>query len=108
MHIDSRSVVPEIVAPVLGGDEERPHTDTYNHMCNSDDIIEHCDVYTVGPRDGVAMPFVHMVEIKGRGGSLFQLSATFDGCAMVNVIDSKVFAKLCQNLLGVQKSVKVL
>jgi hypothetical protein len=80
----------------------------YNHICNSDDIIEYCDVYTVGPRDGVSMPFVHMVEITGCEGSLFQLSATFDGCAMVNVIDSKVFSRLRQNLLGVQRSAKVL
>jgi hypothetical protein len=56
MHLDSKSVVPEILAPILREDEERPHTDTYNHMCNSDDIIEYCDVYTVGPRDGVSTP----------------------------------------------------
>jgi hypothetical protein len=94
--------------PVLGGNEDRPHADTYNHMYNSDNIIEYCEVYTVGPRDGVAIPFVHMVEITGRGGSRSQLLATFDGCAMVNVIDSKAFARLGRNLLGVQRSAKVL
>ena len=74
-------------------------------------VIEYWEVYTVGARrigDEVAVPFVHSVQLEGLGKRLVSLQATFDDAAMVNVIDSVLFATIKEQLVGVTASTRVL
>ena len=74
-------------------------------------VIEYWEVYTVGAKgigEEVAIPFVHTVQLKGLGRNLIPLQATFDDAAMVNVIDSALFAIIRKQLTGVTTSNKVL
>jgi hypothetical protein len=74
-------------------------------------VIEYWEVYTVGAKgigEEVAIPFVHTVQLEGLGRSLVSLLATFDDAAMVNVIDSVLFATIKEQLTGVTASTKIL
>jgi hypothetical protein len=74
-------------------------------------VIEYWEVYTVGARrvgDKVVVPFVHSVQLEGLGKRLVLLRATFDDAAMVNVIDSVLFATIKEQLVEATASTRVL
>jgi hypothetical protein len=74
-------------------------------------VIEYWEVYTMGAKgigEEVAIPFVHTVQLEGLGKNLIPLRATFDDAAMVNVIDSVLFATIKEQLTGVTASTRVL
>ena len=69
------------------GGGERPHMDTsLNTSMYDTNIINFFDVYSVGEK-GDAIPFEKGISLVGIIGELVALKATFDDCAMVNVID---------------------
>ena len=67
-------------------------------------VIEYWEVYTVGAKgigEEVVIPFVHTIQLEGLGRSLISFRVTFDDAAMVNVIDSVLFAMIKEQFTGV-------
>ena len=60
-------------------------------------IINFFDVYSVG-ENGDAIPFEKGISLVGVNGELVVLKATFDDCAMVNVIDKVAFEEVKNQL----------
>jgi len=71
------------------------------------DIINFFDVYSVGEK-GEAIPFEKEISLIGVNGELVALKATFDDCAMVNVIDKVAFEEVKNQLSEPQPSRKVM
>jgi hypothetical protein len=70
-------------------------------------IIDFFDVYSVG-EEGNAIPFEKEINLIGVNGELVALKATFDDCAMVNVIDKVAFEEVRNQLSEPQPSRKVM
>jgi len=70
------------------------------------DIINFFDVYSVGEKR-VAIPFEKEISLIGANGELVALKATFDDCAMVNVIDKVAFEEVKNQLSEPQPSRKL-
>ena len=101
------SVIPKTSEAVLG-EGDRPHMDTsLNKSMYDTDIIDFFDVYSVG-ETGDAIPFEKGISLVGVNGGLVELKATFDDCAMVNVIDKVVFEGVKSQLSEPRPSRKVM
>ena len=99
-HIDTRNVIPEVSEAALG-EREWPHVDTpLNTNMYDPDIINFFDMYSVGKKK-VAIPFEKEISLIGVNGKLV---ATFDDCAMVNVIDKVAFEEVKNRLSEPQPS----
>jgi hypothetical protein len=70
-------------------------------------IINFFDVYSVGEK-GDAIPFEKEISLIGINGELVALKATFDDCAMVNVIDRMAFEEVKNQLSEPRPSRKVM
>jgi hypothetical protein len=70
-------------------------------------IIDFFDMYSVG-EEGKAVPFEKEINLIGVNGELVALKATFDDCAMVNVIDKVAFEEVRNQLSEPQPSRKVM
>ena len=84
-------------------EEERPHVDTSpdSLMYDPRDIIDSCEVYTVGERQKTnpdTIPFIQTVNLNGFKGILLKVKATFDDGAMVNIIDTTFFWNICDKV----------
>ncbi|KAJ7449773.1 hypothetical protein B0H11DRAFT_2247135 [Mycena galericulata] len=80
-------------------------------MYSASDTIECCDIYGVGDRgkgEETAEPFVHLVQLIGKGGELIDIEATFDDGALVNAIDTATFDSARPQLSEPSPSPKVL
>lgn len=91
------------------GDNEVPHIDLC--MYESEFIFKYYDVFTVGERgrtEDAARAFMHEVCLEGSMKNEVHVTATFDDGALVNVIDTAVFAAIRDNLQPLQTSKRVL
>jgi hypothetical protein len=100
-------VIPEVSEAALG-ERERPHMDTsLNTNMYDTNIINFFDVYSVGEM-GDAIPSEKEISLIGVNGELVALKATFDDCAMVNVIDKVAFEGVKNQLSEPRPSQKVM
>ncbi|KAJ7319257.1 hypothetical protein DFH08DRAFT_819204 [Mycena albidolilacea] len=94
-EVDQAVVAPEAAVAGFRGEEE-PHTNLVftDDMYSEHGAMNFVDVYGVGEgreSEEAAKPFIQTVQLVGESGELVDVVATFDDCAMVNCIDTKVF-----------------
>ncbi|KIM81333.1 hypothetical protein PILCRDRAFT_8701 [Piloderma croceum F 1598] len=95
--IDRKNAIPKALEAALG-EGGRPHMDMSSNTSMYDtNIIDIFDVYSVG-EEGNAIPFEKEMNIIEVNGELVVLKATFDDCAMVNVIDKVAFKEVKNQL----------